>query len=245
MAETNAAILAGSDDRAEQLTQPQQQNESDTGDDTYVTGLAESDNSDKAIEAALSESDESGGTNSESIESDNSGVTDNNMTSGAVTSVYPLSDTGDDNDDTEQHETDSATSAIGQEEGSDDSRVETASDSSVVNSDTITATSITTADSGTMVDDGSRLLAAQCFQCHGSKGRSKTDIDSLAGESSAELYEESLEYQMSSANSMMAHQAKGYSSDELSKIANYIAMSGVAADYAESDSDHEEEHDDD
>lgn len=66
------------------------------------------------------------------------------------------------------------------------------------NSDSNTAStgSTTTAVSGTAPNisapDGARLLASQCFQCHGMNGISITDIDSIAGDSAAHLVEEML-----------------------------------------------------
>ncbi|MEZ5449384.1 MAG: hypothetical protein R3E89_10495 [Thiolinea sp.] len=46
--------------------------------------------------------------------------------------------------------------------------------------------------SGTLIPDGARLLASQCFQCHGTDGRSSGGIESLAGESERELAGETL-----------------------------------------------------
>lgn len=71
--------------------------------------------------------------------------------------------------------------------------------------------------------DGSRLLASQCFQCHGMNGVSASGIDSIAGESAASLVEEMLEMKYSTEIDIMHYQAKGYSEDEIRSMAVYIA----------------------
>lgn len=76
---------------------------------------------------------------------------------------------------------------------------------------------------GTIITDGARLLASQCFQCHGTDGRSQTDIDSLAGESERELIEEMLEMRRDNDNDLMTYQAHGYSDAQIRAIAAYIA----------------------
>jgi cytochrome c553 len=76
---------------------------------------------------------------------------------------------------------------------------------------------------GTIIPDGARLLASQCFQCHGTDGRSQTDIDSLAGESERELIEEMLEMRRDNDNDLMTYQAHGYSDAQIRAIAAYIA----------------------
>jgi len=80
-----------------------------------------------------------------------------------------------------------------------------------------------------------RLLASQCAQCHGTNGRAVGDMESLAGESARELYEEMLEMKNSNDTSDIMHrQAKGYSEAQLWLIAQYYAGlnsggSGVAS----------------
>lgn len=71
--------------------------------------------------------------------------------------------------------------------------------------------------------DGARLLASQCFQCHGMNGNSASGIDSIAGESAAGLVEEMLEMKYSSEVDIMHYQAKGYSEDEIRSMATYFA----------------------
>lgn len=69
-----------------------------------------------------------------------------------------------------------------------------------------------------------RLLASQCAQCHGTDGHSSTEIDSLAGESVAEIIEEMQEMKLSSnLNDIMHRQARGYTDEQVQLIANFFA----------------------
>ncbi|MGE5027703.1 MAG: c-type cytochrome [Betaproteobacteria bacterium] len=67
-----------------------------------------------------------------------------------------------------------------------------------------------------------RLLASNCFQCHGTEGRG--GFETLAGKSSSEIYKEMKEMQAETAgqNIMNAH-SRGYSDNELTLIADYFA----------------------
>jgi len=67
-----------------------------------------------------------------------------------------------------------------------------------------------------------RLLASNCFQCHGTDGRK--GFEELAGKSSSSIYEEMKEMQAKAAdkNIMNAH-AKGYSDDEIWLLADYFS----------------------
>ena len=77
--------------------------------------------------------------------------------------------------------------------------------------------------SNIIVPDGGRLLAAQCFQCHGTEGRSVSRLESLAGEAD-EIASEMLEMKYSTnLNDIMHRQAKGYSDSEIQAIAAYFA----------------------
>ncbi|SDZ73670.1 Cytochrome c553 [Thiothrix caldifontis] len=71
--------------------------------------------------------------------------------------------------------------------------------------------------------DGARLLASQCFQCHGMNGVSATGIESIAGDSVASLVEEMLEMKYSTEVDIMHYQAKGYSEDEIRSMAQYLS----------------------
>lgn len=93
-----------------------------------------------------------------------------------------------------------------------------------------------------------RLLASQCAQCHGTNGRAVGDIDSLAGESARELYDELLEMKNGNdANDIMHRQAKGYSDAQLWLIAQYYATlnSGGSNSGTGSDSGRKSAHEDD
>ncbi len=79
------------------------------------------------------------------------------------------------------------------------------------------------AGTGINAPDGARLLAAQCFQCHGTAGASLSKIKSLSGESEAEIVEDMLEMKYSTnLNDIMHRQAMGYSEDQIRMIAAYF-----------------------
>lgn len=68
-----------------------------------------------------------------------------------------------------------------------------------------------------------RLLASQCFQCHGTNGQSKSGIDSIAGKNATDLYNELLDMKTKTESDVMYQQAKVYSDAELQAIADYLA----------------------
>lgn len=70
-----------------------------------------------------------------------------------------------------------------------------------------------------------RLLAAQCFQCHGPNGRSISGIDSIAGESAKEIVEEMKEMQAKALREpdIMHSQALIYTDEEIQALAGYLA----------------------
>lgn len=82
-------------------------------------------------------------------------------------------------------------------------------------------TNITAA--GAVVPDGGRLLASQCFQCHGTDGKSTTGIDSLAGESQNEIISEMREMKARNRVDLMHYQAKAYTDAQIQMIAAYFA----------------------
>lgn len=94
---------------------------------------------------------------------------------------------------------------------------------------TTTTTTTSTATSGTTAtgpavftpNDG-RLLASQCFQCHGTDGRSVSGIESLAGEG-GEIVGEMLKMQSSTSVSIMHKQAKGYTALQVQLIGDYFS----------------------
>jgi cytochrome subunit of sulfide dehydrogenase len=73
------------------------------------------------------------------------------------------------------------------------------------------------------IADNGQLLAAQCYQCHGPNGRSKGEIDSIAGKSSSDLYGDLLEMKQKQKVEIMHQQAKSYTDHELREIANYLS----------------------
>ncbi len=68
-----------------------------------------------------------------------------------------------------------------------------------------------------------RLLASQCFQCHGTNGISVSGIEGLAGESENEIIEEMREMRGETANDIMTAQAHGFTDAEVRLIAQYLA----------------------
>lgn len=71
--------------------------------------------------------------------------------------------------------------------------------------------------------DGARLLASQCFQCHGTNGSSASGIEGIGGDNAAELVNEMLEMKYSTEIDIMHYQAKGYSEDQIRALATYLA----------------------
>ncbi len=73
--------------------------------------------------------------------------------------------------------------------------------------------------------DSGRLLASNCFQCHGTNGRpSVSGFDRLAGSSSSEIYSELKEMQGKTVgNDIMKVHARGYTDTQLRAISAYFA----------------------
>jgi sulfide dehydrogenase cytochrome subunit len=69
-----------------------------------------------------------------------------------------------------------------------------------------------------------RLLASNCFQCHGTDGKSVGGIERLAGMSASEIIDEmqSMRVETIGNNIMKAH-ARGYTDAELLLIADYFS----------------------
>ena len=67
-----------------------------------------------------------------------------------------------------------------------------------------------------------RLLASNCFQCHGTNGRG--GYESLAGKSAREIFNELLEMRAKAAGSnIMVPHASGYTDEQLRLIADYFS----------------------
>jgi cytochrome c553 len=68
-----------------------------------------------------------------------------------------------------------------------------------------------------------RLLASNCFQCHGTNGAGP-GFDRLAGKSAAELYQELKEFQSGKeGNGIMAKHALGYTDAQLRQLADWLS----------------------
>ena len=68
-----------------------------------------------------------------------------------------------------------------------------------------------------------RLLASNCFQCHGTNGTG--GFDKLAGKRADEIFNELKEFSTGKedADGIMAAHAMGFSEDQLKSIANYFS----------------------
>ena len=68
-----------------------------------------------------------------------------------------------------------------------------------------------------------RLLASNCFQCHGTNGKGP-GFDRLAGKPANELYNELKEFQRGEeGNGIMARHALGYTDAQLRELANWLS----------------------
>lgn len=69
-----------------------------------------------------------------------------------------------------------------------------------------------------------QLLASQCAQCHGTFGNAVRNFEDIAGESASELNGELLEMLADSTpEDIMDHQGKGYTRDQIRRIAAYYS----------------------
>ena len=66
-----------------------------------------------------------------------------------------------------------------------------------------------------------RLLASNCFQCHGTNGSG--GFEDLAGKSASEILNELREMRTKASPKMMEMHARGYTDAQLTLIANYFA----------------------
>lgn len=71
------------------------------------------------------------------------------------------------------------------------------------------------------VPPAGRLLASNCFQCHGTNGRG--GLETLAGKSASEISKELMEMRAKSSPKMMDMHARAYTTAEITLIANYFA----------------------
>lgn len=68
-----------------------------------------------------------------------------------------------------------------------------------------------------------QLLAAQCFQCHGTNGKAVGGFESIGGKSSRELYKELLEMSKRRPEGIMDLQARAFTPGQLLQIATYLS----------------------
>lgn len=68
-----------------------------------------------------------------------------------------------------------------------------------------------------------QLLAAQCFQCHGTNGQAVSGFESISGKSANEMFNELFEWSKRRPESIMDLQARAYTPAQLRLIANYLA----------------------
>lgn len=66
-----------------------------------------------------------------------------------------------------------------------------------------------------------RLLASNCYQCHGTNGSG--GVDSIRGESVSEITKELKEMQAKSTPKMMDMHARGYTDAEIKLLATYLS----------------------
>ena len=68
-----------------------------------------------------------------------------------------------------------------------------------------------------------RLLASNCFQCHGTNGKGP-GFDKLAGKSATELYNDVKEFQSGKEGpSIMAKHANGFTDAQLRLVADWLS----------------------
>lgn len=68
-----------------------------------------------------------------------------------------------------------------------------------------------------------RLLASNCFQCHGTNGKG-LGFDSLAGKSTTEIYRKLQQFQSGQeGNGIMARHAMAYTDEQLRLISAWLA----------------------
>lgn len=87
----------------------------------------------------------------------------------------------------------------------------------------LTASAAAMAQTATQPPAG-RLLASNCFQCHGTDGRATAGFDKLAGKSANDIYGELREMRAKpGSEGIMGVHALGYTDQELQLIADYFS----------------------
>jgi len=73
------------------------------------------------------------------------------------------------------------------------------------------------------VGQAGRLLASNCFQCHGTNGKGP-GFDTLAGKSASEIYKELKEFKSGKeGNGIMAKHTMVYTDAQMQQIANWLS----------------------
>jgi len=68
-----------------------------------------------------------------------------------------------------------------------------------------------------------RLLASNCFQCHGTNGKGP-GFDKIAGESVTEIYQKLKEFQSGKeGNGIMARHAMGYTDKQMRELSAWLS----------------------
>ncbi len=91
------------------------------------------------------------------------------------------------------------------------------------------ASTCVAAQTTTTAPPAGRLLASNCFQCHGYDGKSSIGFERLSGESSAEIYKELIEMRTKSRPDIMDMHARGYTNAQIRLIADYLSKSKTAS----------------
>ncbi|MGM9488291.1 c-type cytochrome [Ideonella sp. YS5] len=71
-----------------------------------------------------------------------------------------------------------------------------------------------------------RLLASNCFQCHGTNGAGP-GFDTLAGKSARSIYEDMKEMQAGQeGEDIMSKHSRGYTDEQLQLLAQWLSLQG-------------------
>lgn len=82
----------------------------------------------------------------------------------------------------------------------------------------------TAAGAQTAAPPAGRLLASNCFQCHGTNGNG-TGFDHIAGKSVDEIYKKLREMQSENpGNDIMKAHARGYTDEQLRQISTFLSQ---------------------
>jgi cytochrome c553 len=67
-----------------------------------------------------------------------------------------------------------------------------------------------------------RLLASNCFQCHGTNGQGP-GFERLSDKSAREIFKELREMKSDDDDDLMAHHARGYTNAQLRALSRYLS----------------------